>query len=424
MTYTAVGGADVSLSESRIRTELTAALEKLGPRRRVVAVPPDMSRVHSGAGRLTEMTWEHYGDALETVLPATGTHFPMSEAELEEMYGRIPHTLFRVHDWQRDLVTLGTVPAEFVSEVAEGRFEEPWPAQVNASLVHGGYDLILSIGQVVPHEVVGMANYNKNIFIGTGGRESIHKSHYLGAVYGLERMMGKVDTPVRRVLNYASERFAGDLPVVYVLTVIGRDEAGELVMRGLFIGDDEDCFRRAAALSREVNVTELPERVDTVVVYLDPKEYKSTWIGNKAVYRSRMAIADGGRLIVLAPGVHTFGENAEIDELIRAYGYIGTDEVIERVEARHAGLAGNLAAAAHLIHGSAEGRFSITYCPGGVSQEEVESVNYRYAELEEMTARYLPDDGRIGMHETADGEPYYFISNPGLGLWTAEAPGE
>ena len=106
-----------------------------------------------------------------------------------------------MHRWKENLETLGRVPADFIPEVSEGKLSFDWPAQVDRLLTRGGHDLILSIGQVVPHEVVGMAGYNKNIFIGTGGREAINKSHYLGAVYGMERMMGRADTPVRAVLD-------------------------------------------------------------------------------------------------------------------------------------------------------------------------------------------------------------------------------
>lgn len=185
----------------------------------------------------------------------------------------------------------------------------------------GGHDLILSIGQVVPHEVMGMANYNKNIFVGTGGSEAINFSHFIGAVYGMERMMGRADNPLRRILNYASAHFVRHLPIVYIQTVIGRGENGELVTRGVFVGDDEECFMKAAELSLEVNFQLLDMPLDKVVVYLDPHEFKSTWLGNKSIYRTRMAIADGGELIVLAPGVHRFGEDQRIDELIRKYGY-------------------------------------------------------------------------------------------------------
>ena len=237
------------------------------------------------------------------------------------MYPGIPPQLFRVHNWRSDVVTIGHVPASMVSDASDGKVNEPWPAQLNRLVWEGQHDLILSIGQVVPHEVMGMANYNKNLFVGVGGSQAINFSHFIGAVYGMERMMGRADNPLRRILNYASDHFLAGLPVVYVLTVIGRRPDGELVTRGVFIGQDAECFYEAAKLSLEVNFTLVPEPLETVVVYLDPEEFKSTWLGNKSIYRTRMAIADGGHLIVLAPGVKTFGEDPEIDKLIRQFGY-------------------------------------------------------------------------------------------------------
>ncbi|MHC4233222.1 MAG: nickel-dependent putative hexonate epimerase, partial [Planctomycetota bacterium] len=311
--------------------------------------------------------------------------------------------------------TLGRVPAEFVREVSEGKVDFSWPAQVNKLLVEGDFDLILSIGQVVPHEVVGMANHNKNIFVGTGGAEGINKSHFLGAVYGMERMMGRADTPVRRVLNYASDHFAKDMPIVYVLTVVEATDEGQTV-RGLFIGNDVECFEQAAALSLKVNFQMLDKPLAKVVVYLEPKEFKSTWLGNKSIYRTRMAMADGGELIVLAPGLKEFGEDIEIDRLIRKYGYIGTDKVLELVD-QHEELRNNLSAAAHLIHGSSEDRFNITYCPGHLTKEEIESVNFTYADLNEMMKKYNPKKLKDGF-STIDGEEIFYISNPGMGLWS------
>ncbi len=127
------------------------------------------------------------------------------------------------------------------------------------------------------------------------------------------------------------EHFASDLPIVYVHTVVGRNADGKLEVRGLFVGDDRECFERAAELSLKVNFRMLDQPLKKVVVYLDPAEFKSTWLGNKSVYRTRMAIADGGELIVLAPGVREFGEDAEIDRLIRKYGYVGTPAVMQRL---------------------------------------------------------------------------------------------
>ena len=318
-----------------------------------------------------------------------------------------------------DIVTLGEVPGELMLEVSEGKLDYPWPAQVNKLLRDGGHDLILSIGQVVPHEVVGMANGSKNIFVGTGGVMGIHRSHFLGAVYGMERMMGRADTPVRRVLNYASEHFGGLLPqIVYVQTVVNKNAAGKLVMRGLYISDDNQAFELAAALSLQCNFLMMNREIRKAVVYLDPHEFKSTWLGNKSVYRTRMALADDAELIVLAPGVHEFGEDAAIDRLIRRYGYCGTPATLAAVK-EDAELAANLSAAAHLIHGSSEGRFTIRYCPGHLTREEIEGVHFAYGDLGEYAARYDPAKLADGWN-VVDGEEIFFVSNPGLGLWAYE----
>jgi nickel-dependent lactate racemase len=417
--FFATGSPTTELSAAEIRAGLFEALTKLGDRRRVLAVPPDFTRMHSQSGVLTELAYEFYGDRLVDVLPALGTHKPMSDSEIATMYGKTPRSLFRVHDWRNDIVTLGEVPSEFMLQVSEGKLDYPWPAQVNKLLRDGGHDLILSIGQVVPHEVVGMANGSKNIFIGTGGVMGIHRSHFLGGVYGMERMMGRADTPVRRVLNYASKHFTGALPqIVYVQTVLNKNAAGKLVMRGMFIGDDTECFELAAALSLQCNFLMMDREIHKAVVFLDPREFKSTWLGNKSIYRTRMALADNAELIILAPGVHEFGEDATIDVLIRKYGYRGTPAALEDVK-QNPDLAANLSAAAHLIHSSSEGRFTIRYCPGHLTRQEIESVNFAYGDLADYTAKYDPDKLADGWN-MVKGEEIFFISNPGLGLWAYE----
>lgn len=415
MLYYRRGSESDHLSAEDLKQGLCEALDKLGKKHKVLALPPDITRFYSRAGELTRYAWQYYGDALTDILPAVGTHFAMTEAEIRRMFGDVPLGLFREHDWREGLATLGEVPGEFVKEVSEGKLDFSWPAQVDKLLVEGGFDLILSIGQVVPHEVVGMANYNKNVFVGTGGVEGINKSHYLGAVYGMERMMGRADTPVRRVLNYASDHFAQDMPIVYVQTVVAATESGQ-VTRGMFIGDDIECFHLAAELSLKVNFEMLDEPLEKVVVYLEPEEFKSTWLGNKSIYRTRMAMADGGELIVLAPGLREFGEDKEIDRLIRKYGYVGTEKVLRLVD-ENEDLRANLSAAAHLIHGSSEGRFSITYCPGHLIREQIESVNFQYADLTEMMAKYDPKKLHAGFN-TVQGKQIFYIPNPALGLWS------
>ena len=412
--YCAQGGVDADLTP-HLKDLLTDSLAKLGPRAKVLAVPPDQSREHSRAGELTRYAWQYYGDKLKAVLPAIGTHTPMRPDQIAHMFGEVPQELFRVHNWRTEIETLGEIPAEYIREQSEGKLDYAWPAQVNRLISQGGFDLILSVGQVVPHEVIGMANYTKNILIGTGGREGINRSHYLGAVYGMERIMGRALNPVRNVFNYAQDHFLSHLPIVYVHTVVGRKADGTLAVRGLYVGDSIEVFTEAAELSLKVNFEIVERPIQKAVVYLEPNEFHSTWIGNKAVYRTRMALADDAELIILAPGVHEFGEDKSIDQMIRKYGYRGTEATLAAVK-NNPDLASNLSAAAHLIHGSSDGRFRITWCPARLSREEVEGVGFHYGELSSMLARYNPEQLQHGFNQV-DGEEVFFIANPGLGLW-------
>ena len=416
MLYYSKGSEHQTFSEADLVQALHEAFQNIGRRKKVLLIPPDFTRFHSKAGEISQIAFKYFGAAVTDVLPALGTHFAMTGSEISRMFGDMPKSLFRVHDWRNDLRTLGEVPAEFIREISDGKVDYPIKVQVNKLLLEGGFDLILSIGQVVPHEVIGMANYNKNVFVGTGGSDGINKSHFLGAAYGMEKIMGRADTPVRKALNYASDNFAKDLPIVYIQTVVGKDELGALQLRGLYIGDDVECFNAAAELSLKVNFQMLDRPLKKVVVYLDPKEFKSTWLGNKSIYRTRMAIADQGELIVLAPGLREFGEDREIDRLIRKYGYKTTPEILDLLS-KNEDLKANLSAAAHLIHGSSENRFKITYCPGHLTRQEIEGVHYTYGHLDEMQRRYHPEKLKDGFNTMPDGEEIFYISNPALGLW-------
>ncbi len=424
MEFIAEGGPDKVVEESQASVLVDGLLHDLrqrAPLRRVLLIPPDITRFHSWAGTLTCLLYHKLRDsAAVAILPAVGTHTPMTDTEIARMFPGLPRTAFHAHDWRSGVVPLDEVPAELIRRVSEGKLDFSALVEIDHLIVDGNWDAIISIGQLVPHEVIGIANHNKNVFIGAGGSDLINKSHWLGAVYGIERIMGRADTPVRAVLNYASDHFARQLPLVYLLTVRARDARGRLVTRGLYAGDDHACFHRGAELCRQVNLDRLERAPRKVVVYLDPLEFKSTWLGNKAVYRTRMAIADDGELIVLAPGVREFGEDPTIDRLIRRFGYRGTPATLDLVK-REPELAANLSAAAHLIHGSSEGRFAITYCPGHLTRAEIESVGYRYGDLKALQERYSPDRLRDGWNTLPDGEEVYYISNPALGLWGTAA---
>lgn len=416
MLYFARGSKTDVITPQEVRQILKDVFDGMGPRRRVLALPPDYTRLNSYAGPITEMCYDYFGTALTDIMPALGTHVPMTDSQISDMFGHTPKELFRVHDWRNDVVTVGEVPSDYIKKVSEGKLEYSWKAQVNRLLLDASFDLILSIGQVVPHEVIGMANYNKNIFVGVGGFEGINKSHYLGATYGMERIMGRAKSPVRDVLEYASQHFIKDLPIVYIQTVLSKADDGQMKLRGLFIGDDFECFRRAAELSLETNFIMVEKPIRKCLVWLDPKEFMSTWLGNKAVYRTRMALADDAELIVMAPALREFGEDKTIDMLIRKYGYHGTPATLKAVQVNQ-DLRDNLGAAAHLIHGSSEGRFRITYCPGpAVSRQEIEGVGFGWADLEETMSRYGVTSLKDGWN-TVNGEEIYYISNPALGLW-------
>ena len=419
-TYFGRGGVRDDLTTGEKRAALQESLRVIGRTpRKVLILPPDHTRLNSDAGELTRLLYELLAPtATVDIMPALGTHTPMTEGQLRMMFGdTIPLDRFLVHDWRKGVREVGVVPGELLKEWSDGLVDYDVRVEVNKQLF-AGYDLILSVGQLVPHEVVGIANYTKNILTGVGGADTINKSHFLGAAYGMERMMGHIDTPVRRLFNYGCEQFLGDLPLVYVLTVMQKDgAAGRMAMRGLFVGDDIETFTIGARLSQKVNLDQLDAPLKKVLVYLDPHEFKSTWLGNKAVYRTRMAMADGGELIVLAPGLKEFGEDPEIDRLIRKFGYRGTPATLAAVQ-EHPELANNLSAAAHLIHGSSEGRFRITYCPGPeMSAEEIRSVGFEAGNLDDYPVEGLKD----GWNQWSGGEDVFYISNPALGLWALKS---
>lgn len=419
MEYFFDGSPTAVIDTARAAQLIDGMLARLGDLKRVLILPPDFTRMHSWAGHLTVLLYEHLRERAHVeIMPALGTHFAMTAKELDHMFPGVPHDVFREHDWRNALVRLGEVPLSFVREITGGKLDFPIFCEVNRLLIEGKWDRIISVGQLVPHEVIGIANANKNIFVGTGGQDTINKSHYIGAVCGMEAVMGREKSPVREVFNYMAKHFAKDLPISYVLTVRAKDASGKLVTRGLFAGDDEACFLRGAKLCQQVNLDLLDAPLKKTVVFLDPSEFKSTWLGNKSIYRTRMAMADNGELIVLAPGVREFGEDPTIDKLIRKYGYHGTPHTLKLVK-ENADLAANLGAAAHLIHGSSEGRFNITYCTGhgGLTREEVEGAGFLYAPLDAMLKVYDPAKLKDGFNTMPDGEKIFYISNPALGLW-------
>ncbi len=414
------GGADTEINASDLNQCLQAVVAALPDgARKILLIPPDFSRFHSGAGEICARLYQTLAPRAEvTLLPALGTHRPMTAEEIKTMFPGVPAERVRVHDWRHGLALMGEIPGARLAELSGGKVDYNVRVEIDRIAAEGGHDAILSVGQIVPHEVIGMANGNKNILVGIGGPDIINKSHFLGAVCNMETIMGHIDSPVRTLFNEAEDRYLRHLPIRYILTVRAKNTANQLVTRGLFAGDTRDCYLAAARLSQQVNIIRVPP-LPKVVVYLDPAEFKSTWIGNKAIYRTRMAIADDGELLILAPGLVEFGE-AEVNErMIRKYGYHGTPATLRYV-AEDPELRESLGAAAHLIHGSSEGRFSITYASGGLDRQAIEAAGFKYTDLAAAMQRYNPEHLRDGFNTMPDGERIYYISNPALGLWQME----
>ena len=404
------------MSDQELREALAVSLADIGALKKVLLVPPDATRSHSGAGKIVNIYYHLLKDTCKVdILPALGTHVAMTQAECARMYGDIPYEWFLEHNWRTDVVRIGEVPGDYIEAISEGLFCDPVDIEIDRRLLDPKYDLILSVGQVVPHEVVGMANYTKNILVGCGGDQIINASHILGAFYGMERIMGKDFSPVRKLFDYAETHFLKGFPLSYVLTVTTAVH-DEVSIHGLFIGRDRRLFEQAVALSQEKNLIFTDKPFGKVAVYLDPEEFRSTWLGNKSIYRTRMAMADGGELIILAPGVERFGEDMAIDKLIRKYGYRGREYIIDCCK-KNGDIQQNLSAAAHLIHGSSDGRFDITYCTKHLTGEEVTGVGFGYMPYEQATRRYDPARLKDGFNTLPDGEEVFFISNPALGLW-------
>jgi nickel-dependent lactate racemase len=418
-----------AIPESEIKAAavrlIDEAQKRIAPRlKRVLLLPPDLTRAHSGAGKVTEWIYREIvrrePDAHVRVIPTLGQHVPHTEAENKWMFGSIPNEIILAHDWRSGVSHVGTIPASLVSETTGGVADWPIPVDLNSTLIDEEWDLIVNIGHVVPHEVLGFANHNKNYFIGLGGKETIGPSHIAAAVYGIENNLGCLVTPLRACYNQAEEAMLKHLPDVYFQIVMQRDTNNHLVTSGLYIGDDLETYLEAAKRSRSQNITVFETPIRKIVAVMQADEFRATWVANKAVYRTRMAIADGGELLIIAPGVERFGEQPEVDALIRKYGYKGTERTLSLYKTE-ADMQDLPHAVAHLIHGSSEGRFTITYAPGHLTREEIEGVGYEYADLAEVQKRYDPAKMNEGWNTMPDGEEVYYISTPSAGLWATDA---
>jgi nickel-dependent lactate racemase len=383
---------------------------------KILLLPPDITRAHSGAGWITNLLYNYFSPSAEVfIMPTLGQHVPHTEEQNLWMFGDIPSRKILMHNWKKDGKRIGTIPAEYVKQTTDGKADWEIPVSINRLLFEEKWDIIINIGHVVPHEVLGFANHNKNYFIGLGGKDMICASHMAAACYGIENNLGNLITPLRHCFNKAESEFLRQLPDMYIQLVMKYNLDGNLVHSGFYCGDDMDTYLMAAMQSMKENITVVPP-LKKVVAIMQGNEFFSTWVANKAIYRTRKAMADGGELIIIAPGLKRFGEQDEVDKIIRKYGYCGTPKIMNLWK-ENEDLQDLTHATAHLIHGSSEGRFKITYAPRYLSKEEIESVNFNYLEYSKAVDLYNPEKLKNGFNTLANGEEIYFISTPSAGLW-------
>ena len=281
---------------------------------------------------------------------------------------RFPNERIHAHDWRGGSVQIGELPGRFVDETTQGAADWPMPIVLNRMLMEEQWDLIINVGHVVPHEVLGFANHNKNYFIGLGGKDLICAAHMAAASCGIENNLGNLITPRAGLLQSGGGRIPGPSarPVRASRARAQRARPARPHRRATSATIWRRIWQPPGSRAKRTSRCST-SRSKKIVCVMQGDEFFSTWVANKAVYRTRMALADGGELVVIAPGLKRFGEQPEVDAFIRKYGYVGTPRVMEQYR-KNADMQDLAHATAHLMHGSSEGRFTITYAPGHLTQ--------------------------------------------------------
>jgi nickel-dependent lactate racemase len=361
------------------------ALDVIQPGERVLAIIPDKTRDDN-----THLLFPIANDFLTKrgvgafdALVAQGTHPPMSESQKRLKIGDTDfHGHLFDHRWDSpdDLITIGELSAESVRQLTGGLIEHAVPVSINKLLAPGIYDTVLVFGATVPHEVAGFAGGAKYFFPGIAGPELTHTTHWLGALAGIKNIIGQVETPIRRLIEAATDLIAAR--IISLNTVVSR-QGNELITHALFAGDIREAFRRAAEVSRQVHIRYTGRKYKRVVALLDP-HYDELWVGGKASYKLGAIIEEGGELIIYAPHLTRLSETH--GALIEKYGYAPLETVRDMLGVSPE-LRENLCIAAHLAHVAYAGRvdergrvvprYNITMATG-LDEETCRRVNLRY----------------------------------------------
>ncbi|MEP6946356.1 MAG: lactate racemase domain-containing protein [Acidobacteriota bacterium] len=348
------GDSQSKLSLRDLRGIVEAALSEIPKGARVLAIIPDKTR-----DDITHLLIPLVAKALMTkevadfdALVAQGTHGSMTHEEkclkVGGTHGSLPSGLSHIYDhrWDHpdDLVIVGTLTAERVEELTDGLLKTEIPLSINFRLAKGVYDVVLIIGGTVPHEVVGFAGGAKYFFPGVSGPELTHATHWLGALVTIEKTIGRIETPTRRLIEASADFITP--PIISFTSVSTRSEHNELRTHALFAGDYRAAFRKAAEVSKSVHIKYVTKKYARVVAMLDD-HYEDLWVGGKASYKLGGILENGGELVIYAPHLRSISETH--GELIARFGYAPLEVILEQL-AESVELQNNLCVAAHLTH--------------------------------------------------------------------------
>ncbi|HST23503.1 MAG TPA: lactate racemase domain-containing protein [Blastocatellia bacterium] len=398
------GDVDLSLSLKEMQAIVRAALADVGRGARVLAIIPDKTRDDN-----TDLLFPFAAEALASrgvaqfdALVAQGTHQPMTEEEKRLKTGAAHAVLPGLgkiydHKWDQaeELVTIGELSSERVRELTEGLIDRSILLQVNRLLTPRLYDTVLVFGATVPHEVAGFSGGAKYFFPGVSGPELTHVTHWLGALATIENIIGRVETPTRRMIEAAAEFISAR--VISFNSVVTRDDDGRIRTHALFAGDIREALRQAAEVSRKVHIKYTGRKYWRVVALLD-EHYDEMWVGGKASYKLGSIIEDGGELLIHAPHLRSISETH--GRLIERYGYAPLEVVAEMVNSS-AELTANLCVAAHLAHvsyasrkddrGRIVPRYSITLA-SSIDEATCTHVNLGYMDYREFRREHYEND--------------------------------
>lgn len=297
--------------------------------KKILLITPDLSRscplpflfrmIHSVlAPRVSQLD----------VMVALGTHPPLNEEQMNRLFGMTPQdrqsrfakVRFLNHAWQDadSLLSLGTIPASDIAELTEGLFSMDVPVTINKAILD--YDILLVVGPVFPHEVVGFSGGNKYFYPGIAGKEIIDFFHWLGAVITNPKIIGTKYTPVRAVLDRAAKMIPRERRAL-ALVVKEKD------LYGLYYGTPEEAWSDAADLSNSLHIIYKDHPYHTVLSCA-PEMYDELWVGAKCMYKLEPVVADGGELIIYAPHIHEIA--ASHGRIIREIGYHTRDYFLKQ----------------------------------------------------------------------------------------------